>query len=158
MREFMKIVEAAFDDEDENEAQESFDHLPSIHALDALRPAIAAAAQKQYDEWQQDEDGYDEEVGHGGICHLIADDMASILGEAGFPVWTQTATDVQHVTCIIQASDGVFDVDVPYRLYERGSMFTWTKLPGVVFEPADVSIYRISSSPEDIAQYVETYD
>lgn len=160
MRNFITIVEAAYGDafDADDGDEESFDHLPSIKAVEALRPAIVAAAQKQYDEWQQDEEGYDEEVGHGGICHLIADDMASILGDAGFPVWTQTASDVQHVTCIVQTNEGIFDLDIPYSIYERGAMFTWTKLPDVRFEPADLSIYKMSNFPGDIEQYVENYD
>jgi hypothetical protein len=125
--------------------------------LKALKPQMAAAAQKQYDAWNQDEDGYDEEVGHGGICHLIADDIASILSDAGYETWTQTATDVQHVTVVVQCRDGIADVDVPYRLYEYGSMFTWTKIPDVTFEPDSVSIYRLSIDPADIEQFVENY-
>jgi hypothetical protein len=155
MRDLISLVENDFDDEDEGK---SFAHLPASSALNALRPAMVAAAQNQYNSWEQDEDGYDEEVGHGGICHLIADDLAEILGNAGFPCWTQTASDVQHVTCVIQASDGIFDIDIPYRLYERGSMFTWTKLPDVVFDPTDVIVYKMSSYPGEIAQYIEGYE
>lgn len=157
MREYMKIIEAAFDD-DEDQDDTSFDHLPASAAINALRPALVAAAQKQYDAWEQDEDGYDEEVGHGGICHLIADDMQTILSHAGFNTWTQTATDVQHVTCVVQASDGVYDIDIPYRLYERGAMFTWTKLPNVRFEPSDVTVYCIDIDPSRISMYVEGYE
>lgn len=35
-----------------------------------------------------------------------------------------------------------FTVDIPARVYERGSGYTWTKLPGVVFTPADIFISR----------------
>jgi hypothetical protein len=158
MRAFLNIVEAAFADDEDETPDVSFEHLPSAKAIDALRPALVAVAQKQYDSWQQDEDGYDHEVGNGGICHLIADDMQTILSHAGFNVWTQTATDVQHVTCVVQASDGVYDVDIPYRLYEHGGGFVWTKLPDVRFEPGDVAVYCIDVDPSQISMYVEGFE
>ena len=52
--------------------------LNSIKEVESIRLELATAAQKIYDEWFQDEEGYDHEVGHGGICHLIAGQLPKV--------------------------------------------------------------------------------
>jgi hypothetical protein len=47
--------------------------------LNGLRGEIAAAVQKQYDAWDQDEDGFDEDLGSGGICDSVASEIWSIV-------------------------------------------------------------------------------
>lgn len=151
----MRLCEAAedhmpeFDDDYDDDA--AYDNLPSSAAIRRLRPQIAAAAQQVYDHWHQDDD---DELNGGGICHLIADATANLLSEAGIPVWTETASDVQHVYCVAQCQDGVFEVDIPYRMYEYGSMFTWTKIPDVQFDASDVVISMLDSNPSRIGIYV----
>lgn len=41
---------------------------PLFMALWNLRSQFAAAAQAEYDAWEQDEEGIDEVLGGGGIC------------------------------------------------------------------------------------------
>ena len=47
--------------------------LKSVKDILALIPQIIAAAQSQYDTWDQSNPDMDELCG-GGICHLIADE------------------------------------------------------------------------------------
>lgn len=148
----MTLAESIDDDEPDDSR---YDALPSSKSLHALKPAMAAAAQKVYDSWVQDED---DELNGGGICHLIAEEIAGIMSDAGIPVSTVTASDVQHVYCVGQFSNGVFEVDIPYHLYERGSMFTWTKLEGVTFSTDDISVYRLDANPARMYIYVEEWD
>jgi hypothetical protein len=144
------------DPEDEPEDEEpSYDHLPPSSAVKALKLQIATAAQKIYDEWIQDDN---DDLNGGGICHLIADAMAGILGDAGMVVTSQSANDVQHVYCVGQFSDGVFEIDIPYWLYERGGGYTWTKLPDVQFTPNDVIVSRLDSDPGNMKTYVDEWD
>lgn len=128
--------------------------LPSVQQIEALRPQMAAAAQKQYDAWHQDEDGYDDELGSGGICHLIADDIASLLGRHGIEAYTVTRSDVQHVHLIAPFREGIYEIDVPYWLYEQGGGFTWRKLPDITFQPDWVVIDRIDRDPANLHLYV----
>lgn len=143
---------------DEEEEEEKYAHLPSMAQAAQHKPVMVQKVQAEYDQWQQDETGYDEEVGSGGICHLLAELIAEVLNDAGFPTWTVSATHEQHVYCVSQASDGVWEVDIPYCIYETGGGFTWTKIPDVKFEPDDIVINRLSPFPGDIGEYVEDYE
>jgi hypothetical protein len=140
--------------EDKDEDYDTFAHLPSINVVKALKPQIAAAAQKVYDRWEQ---GEDDDLNGGGICHLIADEAATVLMHAHVPVATQCSSHEQHVYCVCQCLEGVFEVDIPHRMYERGSMFTWTKLPDVQITPDDVIITRLDGNPGRMGIYVEDW-
>lgn len=154
MRAFIDLVEKALEYDDEDDR---YQHLPSSGAIAPLIPQIVEKAQAVYDRWDQSDPDNDDLNG-GGICHLIADEIASILSEASIPCATVSATDVQHVYVVAQCSDGVFEVDIPYRLYERGSMFTWTKIEGVHFEPRDVVVSMLDGNPARMSQYVEEWE
>ena len=52
-----------------------------------LKPLFVQAAQKEYDDWAQDEDGMDEVLGTGGICQDIAEKIASILSQHGHQIF-----------------------------------------------------------------------
>jgi hypothetical protein len=143
--------------EDDHEEEDRFDALPSSSAIRALAPQIAEAAQEVYDAWDQSDPDNDELNG-GGICHLIADKIVSILWGADIPCSSQTASDVQHVYVVAQCSDGVFEVDIPYRIYETGSMFTWTKRPGVVFGTEHVVVEKLDWNPARMNVYVEDWE
>lgn len=134
---------------------ESEEQLADIAKVEALRSQMAACAQKVYDAWEQDEDGFDEELGGGGICHLIADEIAALLGDVGVEVTTVSATHEVHVYCVAQVAQGIFEIDVPHRLYERGGGYTWTKLPDVQFGPEDIVIYCLDHRPENFHIYAE---
>ena len=149
----MRMIEDLNDEDEDDESR--YGHLPSVTVVKALRPEIATVAQKVYDRWEQ---GDDDELNGGGICHLIADEAANLLAQAHVPVATQCASDEQHVYCICQCVEGVFEVDIPHRSYERGSMFTWTKLPDVQFTPEHVTISRLDANPGRMSMYVEEWD
>lgn len=132
-------------------------HLPGSDAISALRPQIAAAAQEVYDGWDQSDPDNDDLNG-GGICHLIADKIVGILMEANVPCTSQSSTHEQHVYVVAQCSDGVFEVDIPHRLYERGAAFTWHKVPGVIFKPEHVVVEQLNSDPAKMAEYVDEWE
>jgi hypothetical protein len=131
--------------------------LVSVKQAEALRGEMAALAQAQYDTWQQDDAGQDEELGGGGICHLIADDITSLLSQHSIDCSSVTATDVQHVYVVAAFREGVFEIDVPYQIYEFGSMFTWTKIPNVTFTADDIVIDRLDRDPNNISMYVDDW-
>jgi len=125
-------------------------------SLKQLRPQIAVAAQRVYDEWTQDEEGLDEELGAGGICHLIADDVVGLLSREGFDAATVSAqVGEQHVWVVAKTDDGVYLVDIPPGVYESGGGYTWRKKPGVEFSGDDVVIERESSDPDDFERFLE---
>jgi hypothetical protein len=126
--------------------------LPGVSQAVALRGELAKAAQKQYDEWDVS-DPEDDELNGGGICHLIADEMADVLSKHGIDASTVSSDHEQHVYLVAAFREGVYLIDVPYSTYERGGGYSWTKIPGVEFGPDDVSVERLDSDPGKLADY-----
>lgn len=146
------------DDEWSDEAEDNkYDRLPASTAIKNHLSTICAEAQRVYDAWDQS-DRDNDELNGGGVCHLIADRIADILCTAGMMVTTESSSWEQHVYCVGQFSDGVFEIDIPHQLYERGGGFTWFKLPNVRFEPDDVSIRCLDHDPANMGQYVSEWE
>lgn len=125
--------------------------------LETLKPELAKAAQKAYDEWDQDENGYCHTYGDGGICQDIAfnfiDDVFQKYDIESTNV-LQTTGEV-HVYCVVMLDDGVFRVDIdPFR-YETGGGYTWKKIKDIVFEPEDIEITMLSDEPEDFKNFLD---
>ena len=133
--------------------------LKSDEDIKRLIPKFITAAQKVYDEWQQNEDGEDIELGYGGICQDIADAIAGVLNSHGIDSTTVDSGGMgeQHVWAIAKTFDGVFEVDIPYSSYERGGGYTWKKIPDVQFTPRDISIHKISVDPDDFEKMANSY-
>ncbi len=134
--EFFKITEAP---------------MPSSADIARLRPTLIKLIQQEYNEWEQ---GEDDELGGGGICQNFAQIIADGLNDAGIEATTMSAAvGEQHVFAVAQASDGVFEVDIPFCIYERGGGYSWEKIPDVVFQPDDIVINQLSANPADFEQY-----
>ena len=119
-----------------------------------LLPALVKEAQKQYDDWQQDEEGYDEEVGGGGICHLIADRFAQRFSAAGISCTTVSAWDEVHVYTVLRLPSGVWEVDIRPHVYERGGGYHWKKIPDVTFSVGDVVVAHLDANPRNFRKYI----
>lgn len=123
----------------------SIDTTSALDKLKALREAMAAAAQEEYDAWDQSGEYGDEEVGGGGICDLIADKIASVLSDklenVDFREGGQDGDD--HAYNYVRVGDEAFGVDIPPQVYETGGGYNWKKKPDVKFEPEDVDIWPI---------------
>ncbi|MGA7119683.1 MAG: GNAT family N-acetyltransferase, partial [Polyangiaceae bacterium] len=120
-------------------------------------PEIVRVAQKQYDDWTVDEEGYDEEVGGGGICHLIADEIVEVLDKHDVMATTVSSSHEVHVYVVARVPTGVWQIDIRPHVYERGGGYSWTKIPGVTFDASDVEVDRLSSNPRDFKEYVEDW-
>lgn len=144
-------------------------HFLSQQHLDDL----AKIAQEVYDEWEQNEEGWSDshgEIGYGGICHIIADRLVSYLHSAGlgssYNFCSATDTYVQHVYVMAWVKDdedgtyNIYEIDIPYSIYETGSMFNWRKTEGVRFTGSDVVVQKIQSGvkKEDLKTYIPDYD
>lgn len=100
---------------------------------------MAQKAQEVYDSW--DEGDIDTYAG-GGICHLIAEEIASLLDEHGIISWTHSLDYKQHVLTIAadKSTKEVYMVDLPEYNYEKGGGFSWTKVKDVQFSKDDIVI------------------
>lgn len=128
-------------------------------AISALLPRMVVVAQKVYDEWAQDEEGYDEELGAGGICQDIADDICGVLASEGLDCSPVSASvGEQHVWVVVKlegADAGVWSIDIPPDVYETGGGYTWRKRPGVAFEAAHIVVARESPDPSDFERFMD---
>lgn len=146
--------------ESEDESEDEFDVslLNSINDItDIVMNDMVKAAQEQYDDWRQDHDGQDDELGRGGICHLIADDLIDVLYRHKIEnVQSVCSNYEQHVYVVGQFKEGIYEIDIPYDVYETGGGFTWKKIPNVQFSRNDIVIRRLSSDPSEYSNYVDS--
>ncbi len=130
-----------------------------VPVLSALRPALAAAAQRVYDEWvvedpEDDELAGGDDLAGGGICDLIADAM--VLALDGFEATTVLGMHgEQHISVVARAPAGVWAVDIDPGVYETGGGFAWKKIEGVTFEPDDVDITLLDRDLNSWGMYAD---
>lgn len=128
-----------------------------------LRSNIAQAAQLVYDEWDpSDVDTY----ANGGICNLIAPEIASVV-QKSFPEYIvltalYESPNHEYVQLIIASDEefyeesidkdvSVFDIDIPYNIYEiHNSEYDWSKIENVTFVENNVVIEKNSYRLSDI--------
>jgi len=119
--------------------------------LRQLRPKFAAAAQAIYDSWEQDEDGFDEEFGGGGICDAIANAIMGLM-PSGIDTMDGGQPGDEHAFVIAFNDTEACTVDIPPGVYESGGGYNWKKRQGVTITEDDVEIIPINRSdiePED---------
>lgn len=123
----------------------------------ALKPLLVIAAQKAYDEWEQNAEGWDELLGFGGICQDIADNMAEVLTSQEIDCHILSAlVGDQHVWVVCQLANGIYMVDIPPSIYEIGSGFVWRKKPDVIFEIEDIAITCLDRDPQNFENYSDS--
>lgn len=128
--------------------------LPSVATVTAMLPQILEAAQRIYDDWSQDDAGYDEVFGHGGICQDIAAVVADVLVSAGVDAKTLDTNGMgdPHVWVAGNFAEGIFEIDIHPEVYEVGGGYVWTKIPDVIFAESDVTIFPSYIRPDEFAE------
>ncbi len=113
--------------------------------LAPLRETLAQAAQSVVDEWEQDEEGIDEELGAGGVCDQVADAMSEVISSAlpDAEVESGGHDGDDHAFLVVTLHLEQVIVDVPPGVYEVGGGYRWWKIKGAVITPADVVIEEI---------------
>ncbi len=115
-----------------------------LSKLKLLRPQIAAKAQAEYDAWAGD--GDDPEIGSGGICDAIANEIGDVLAGAGIDSIDGGQDGDDHAFLIAYDDTSAYVVDIPPGVYERGSGYSWKKIPGVTITEDDVVIEKFQRS------------
>lgn len=129
--------------------------LKSVKEIEKLRPKLAKAAQEVYDSWELDEDGFDCEVGQGGVCHIIADALADVLVDNDIEVTTVSSDHEVHVWVAALVEEGIYLIDIPYGLYETGGGYSWQKIPDVEFEARDIVIDLLTADTDEWGDYTD---
>lgn len=121
-------------------------HIGLEEKLNLLKNQFVIGAQKSYDEWQQDDEGYDEMLGHGGICQEIADEICDVCNRNDIDCITQDAqVGEQHVWAVAYDDNKkeAFEIDISPYVYESGSGYNWKKIPNVKFDVNDIHISEV---------------
>jgi hypothetical protein len=119
------------------------------NTLLSLRKDFIISAQKVYDEWDQDEEGYDEEYGSGGICDDIADSMCDVINEKTnygcFHLYNEYDC---HTSIYVydESNKLLYNVDIPPYVYETGYGYTWKKNKNISFNINNVEIIELDYS------------
>ena len=120
--------------------------MPSlIQKLNRLRSELATAAQGVLDEWIQDDEGFDADLGGGGPCDRVSEAMSGVIGNAleGVEILDGGQDGDDHAWLVVVSDSEAAGVDVPPGVYETGGGYNWKKIPDAQIEPADVAIWKI---------------
>jgi len=99
------------------------------------------AAQKVYDEWAPDEEGYDEVFGGGGICDEISKEITSVIAtHIECNVYEGGHEGDDHAYLVVQTQNESYIVDIHQSVYESGGGYSWCKTPDVEIKPSDITI------------------
>jgi hypothetical protein len=123
------------DDDDQSEVERDNKCKELLSFIDSIKPQLALAAEKVYNDWDQDEEGVSEEYGSGGICDKVADSLAStfdslkpetLKGWDSFTMYKENEchTDMYVVNHEIKK---IYEVGLPPHAYESGGGYTWKK-------------------------------
>lgn len=126
--------------------------------LKALIPEMVPRVQFVYDQWDQsDEEFGDPELGFGGICQNVAEQISEVVSTGtDFDVTTVSSqVGEQHVWTVVKTPDGVYSIDIPPYLYETGGGYNWQKSMEVQFDPSYFVIDLISADPEDFGEMAD---
>lgn len=119
--------------------------LSLLQKLNDLRPLLASAAQSVVDEWVQDEDGMDAELGGGGACDLVSSAMSEVISshieDAEIVDGGHEGDD--HAWLIVFDSTEAVGVDIPPGVYETGGGYSWAKVKDAAIEPSDIVLWKI---------------
>lgn len=129
----------------------------NISLLQKYVPEICQKIQIEYNAWDQSDSEFgDGDLGFGGICQNFAEIISDVLNQHGIDASTVSSQcGEQHVYTIAKMSDGVYEIDIPYHIYETGGGYNWKKIENIIFDSSHVSIDRISNNPSDYDQYTE---
>jgi len=125
-----------------------------LKELEILKPQMVRAAQEIYNLWEQDDDGFDEEYGSGGICDQISQEISNVIAnsiDADIIPGGQDGDD--HAWIFAKRGNEAFSIDIPPGYYESGSGYSWVKIPNVIFTTEMIEIYPANS--EDLEGYDE---
>ena len=112
--------------------------------LTDLKVEMAHSAQKALNEWEQDENGQDVELGTGGVCDQISRALSEVILKLdGIDITEGGHEGDDHSYIIVYNDDEAFSVDIPPYIYETGGGYSWKKKPNVKIQPDDILIERV---------------
>lgn len=121
-----------------------------------IRTDLILVAQKVYDEWEQDNEGYDELYGIGGICDDIADAMCNLIhSKTDYNCFTFYNEFDCHTSIYVYDTEKklLYNVDIPPYVYESGTAYAWKKLKDINF-----NVNHVTITQKDYNDYLDEND
>src|SRR5262245_59413971 len=87
----------------------------------------------------------DPELGGGGICDRISDEISGVIVSSldDVNVTDGGADGDDHSWTIAYRGGEAYGVDIAPSVYERGGGYSWTKVPDVTFDSSDIDIWKV---------------
>jgi hypothetical protein len=116
-----------------------------------VAPKLASIANVVYNNWDQDDEGYAEGYGSGGICDDIATAISDELSDLGYETFTLYNEYDYHTSTYIvnHNTETIVKVDVPPYVYEEGLGYIWKKKSNVVITHRDIVTEDMSGFYDD---------
>lgn len=140
---------------------ESTRRAPIPQEISQLIPKLVQVAQSTYDDWDE---SLVDVYANGGICHLIADEMAAVFNEVGIDATTVSAEIGEvHVWTVVKIhnedmeQDCMYEVDIPPHVYETGGGYNWQKIPDVTFKAQDIHVGLLCCGQKCVDSYFEQW-
>lgn len=103
--------------------------------INNILPNLAKAASKEYDDWKQNSEGIDEELGSGGICDRIADSLSQTFENlkpdnlSDWESFTMYKENECHTDMYIvnHKEKKIYEIGLSPHHYETGGGYTWKK-------------------------------
>jgi len=113
--------------------------------LNTFKAQMAQQAQEVYNDWEQDEEGLDPELGGGGICDRITQAIQdAIVNNIEAVEVTEGGEDgSDHSWVIAYSATEAYGLNIDPSVYEFGGGYSWTKVPDAVFTADDIEIFPI---------------
>lgn len=113
--------------------------------LQAIKPQMVAAAQRIIDEWEQNEEELDEELGSGGVCDQVSEAVETVISEmiSGIEFTDGGHEGDDHAFVIVYNDSEAYAVNIPPEVYEVGGGYSWKKIKGAKITEQDVIITKV---------------
>lgn len=123
----------------------TYKNSPLYRKLLSIRSDISDEAQKVVDSWEQDEEGYDQDFGYGGVCDAVSEAIASMVSSKidNVDITDGGQDGDDHAFIIVYDEVEAFAVDIPPNVYETGGGYSWKKRADASISPNDVIVYPV---------------
>jgi len=115
----------------------------SKEQIEIIKKIFVEESQPIYNSWNQDQ-GYDNIFGEGGICDTIAETVVEVLLSIGYETGIISKhSPIPHSWVWVEIGEKKYEFDIPYSIYEsyisdNCNYPKFQKIDNILFEPSDV--------------------
>lgn len=127
--------------------------------IESIKAELVTCIQRTYDGWIQDDDGFDECIGYGGISQDIAYAIQDTLTDNGIECVAITPQTTPSQCCVIaKTASGVYSICSAPSKYEMAEGNIVRKLADVAFTADDIQVELVDDNPENYQKHIQCDD